>query len=156
MTPKRRVGMRRLLKLATFLEKLPRRRFDYGSWAGTDWKGSSDLSCGTTACALGWATTIPAFRRLGLKLVWADDGPDEYPYPRPVCHQHYSEEAATKVFNLNSEEARFLFLPLEVNSVQNWKSPGNRASPKQVARHIRRFVKYIQREERKPVKGAKR
>lgn len=28
--------------------------------------------CGTSACALGWATTIPAFSRAGLKLVYDD------------------------------------------------------------------------------------
>lgn len=62
-------GNRRLLKLAQFLKTVPAERFNMGVWVGDDWKGDPDLSCGTSACALGWATVIPEFRRLGLRLV---------------------------------------------------------------------------------------
>lgn len=58
----------RLLKLADFLETVPPKRFRFSSWVGDDWQGREDLSCGTTACAVGWASTIPAFRKLGLRL----------------------------------------------------------------------------------------
>jgi len=57
-----------LLELATFLEALPPERFDYGSWVGAKWKDAQDLSCGTTACALGWAATLPSCRQEGLRL----------------------------------------------------------------------------------------
>jgi hypothetical protein len=70
---------RRLLLLADFLEKLPPERFNYGEWVGKDWGGKQDLSCGTTACALGWACTMPEFQALGLKF-----RSDEYrPGPEP-------------------------------------------------------------------------
>ncbi len=59
---------RRLLKLADFLESLPRNRFCLERWVGRGWEGKPDLSCGTTACALGWATTIPEFRKLGVRM----------------------------------------------------------------------------------------
>lgn len=58
----------RLLKLAAFLEQLDPKRFNYRRWVGDDWKGAQDLSCGTTACALGWAATMPEFQELGLRL----------------------------------------------------------------------------------------
>lgn len=62
---------RRLMILAEFLYALPPGRFDLRSWAGSDdhpYMGRKDLSCGTTACALGWATTLPFVRRLGITL----------------------------------------------------------------------------------------
>ena len=58
----------RLLKWAEFLEQLPPKRWDYGHWVGKSWQGAPDLSCGTTACALGWACTIHSFRKLGLRM----------------------------------------------------------------------------------------
>ncbi|MGH7749129.1 MAG: hypothetical protein ACREQ5_30855, partial [Candidatus Dormibacteria bacterium] len=62
-------GNARLLRLADFLENdVPADRFDFAHWVGKDWAGAPDLSCGTSACALGWATTIPEFQALGLKL----------------------------------------------------------------------------------------
>jgi hypothetical protein len=57
-----------LTELADFLDRLPEERFDYTRWVGRDWRGSPDLSCGTTACAIGWATTLPSWRAAGLAL----------------------------------------------------------------------------------------
>jgi hypothetical protein len=61
-------GRRLLLLLADFLDKLDPARFDYTDWVGDSWEGKQDLSCGTTACAMGWACTMPEFRALGLRL----------------------------------------------------------------------------------------
>lgn len=72
------VGNRRLVKLAAFLEKLPRNRFDYSRFIGADWEGGQNLECGTTACALGWAATMPEFRRLGVRLDTANYAPVIY------------------------------------------------------------------------------
>ena len=132
----RTVSNRRLLKLAAFLRTLPRDRFDYKRWVGADWKGKQDLSCGTTACALGWAATIPAFRRLGLRLrkipgwdysngeVVFGKGKD---IPRDL-------DAARALFGLNYDEAYLLFAPAEDGSEAN-------ATPKYVARKIEKLVK---------------
>lgn len=65
---------RRLLKLASFLEKLPRRRFDYETW-GRSKKTTDTLAvdrCGTAGCALGWACSMPEFRKLGLRLYYRE------------------------------------------------------------------------------------
>ena len=127
---------RRLLKLADFLETVPRKRFDYMQWVGKDWDGKSSLNnCGTTACALGWATAIPSLRRAGLRL--KRRVPSNY-----VCLKEESpnydsaSRAAEKVFGLSFREFMWLFVPGDGHH-----KPSFKATPKQVARHIRRFVK---------------
>lgn len=124
---------RRLLKLADFLDKLPPERFDYSSWVGDDWGGRQDLSCGTTACALGWATTMPEFRRLGLRL---DRRLMEVTNAKENVWDSF--EAAQVTFGLDSREAHLVFSP----RVQylGLKAPGAYAGPVEVADHIRRFV----------------
>lgn len=71
---------RRLLKLCDYMESLPRnanKHFHMGSFSSHSgdhdhWELPASpqpkdlMTCGTTACALGWATTMPTFRRLGL------------------------------------------------------------------------------------------
>ena len=144
MTPRERATSdRRLRKLADFLDKLPRKRFNYLVWVGEDWKGAPDLSCGTTACAVGWATTIPAFRRLGLRLtagLGSHGAGGGYAYNVNDATSH--EDAVKSVFLLTHAEARYLFLPNECSLFSGGPpSPGEDATPKKVAAHIRRFVK---------------
>lgn len=125
----RAIGMRRLLVLARFLRRLPRRRFDYGTWTGDDWKGSQTLRCGTTACALGWAATMPIFRRAGLHINnWGDP---QLGHGNPFRHAT-GTSAAEKLFHLHDFEADHLFLPGEGEL---------KATPKQVAQKIEAFVK---------------
>lgn len=127
----RAVGNRRLLKLAAFLRKLPRKRFDYCTWTGDNWKGAQDLSCGTTACALGWAATMPTFRRLGLYLnVY---GTPELPGARGrEWWESPAIVAASRLFSITTNQAGMLFAPDEDEED---------ATPKYVARKIERFVK---------------
>lgn len=57
---------RRLMVLVEFLRhKVKPERFDYTRWAS---RGFGPRKCGTTACAAGWATVIPEFRDMGLRL----------------------------------------------------------------------------------------
>lgn len=124
-----KVGNARLLKLAAFLRKLPRKRFDYTRWVGPDWKGSQDLSCGTTGCALGWAAAMPAFQKLGLRF-----GSEGTP---TLTTDIWSEgwgpyTAVRKLFALQCGEAWHLFAPSDRE---------RNATPKYVARKIERFVK---------------
>jgi len=146
------MNKRRLLKLAEFLEKLPRKRFNYRRWVGGDWGGAKDLSCGTNACALGWATTIPTLRRAGLRLEpYASNASKTWgggyvtlaqPTQRFRSLRSYgigeSIAAGAVAFDLTDVESMFLFSPFS-----RWSPPvvphGN-ATPKQVARHICKFV----------------
>lgn len=98
----RLVSDNRLLKLAGFLETLPRGAIRMDNWL-SDMKLQGDYmttlehlnglvapdanygvalkaatvedvrGCGFAACAVGWACTIPSFRRAGLKMV-SEDG----------------------------------------------------------------------------------
>lgn len=124
---------KRLLKLAAFLEKLPRDRFDYASFVGDDWKGTQDLSCGTTACALGWAATIPEFRRAGLTIKAIPD--IDGGFYADVCTKKHSGgfKAASEIFGLSNSDSSYLFAPDD-------EYP-EKATPKQVAKKIRNFVK---------------
>lgn len=76
-----KLAVRRLTKLADFMEKLPRKSWEHfhmASWF--DHTGNHDHGfgrsitqkdlhqCGTTACALGWAATLPAFKKQGLSM----------------------------------------------------------------------------------------
>lgn len=120
-------GLKRLIRIAQKLERLPRSRFYFGTWVGGDWQGKPDLSCGTTACAMGWACTLPSFRKLGLKL-------DPW-WREPVLNGNSHQSTIAKnLFGITSEEYSYLFTPIE-----SGLSP--LATPKQVARHIRNFVK---------------
>lgn len=121
----------RLRKLVDLLKALPRRRFDYNRWVGMDWGGSKDLSCGTTACALGWAATIPTFRRRGLVLAdrW---GMGCVVLREPNRRELEGVAAAARFFDLLYEHAAYLFIP----------GPSDEdATAKQVARKIERFIK---------------
>jgi hypothetical protein len=142
---------RRLLKLASFLEALPRKRFDFNSWVGDTWKGKSNLSCGTTACAFGWATTMAIFRKLGLRMSRDRNGfPTIHLVGQDVNDRwtNTADIAANVIFGLDDQEFEYLFLPtydydpitgLEKNF---GRKPGSNATPKQVAKHIRRYAEY--------------
>lgn len=152
------VGAKRLLKLAEFLKTVPAKRFDYNSWVGEDWKGSPDLSCGTTACALGWATQVPAFKRAGLYLHVDKDAVREledqeraiargeqvfYPLAglgtsanvRMKGSREYDAFAlAANFFAISESDANYLFSPADDGSE-------SKATPKQVARKITKYVR---------------
>lgn len=133
----KRTSNKRLRLLAAFLESLDPQLFHYGSWVGDDWKGAKDLSCGTTACALGWACTMPEFRKLGLGI--NDDGT---PYDYET--QRNDAEASMRVFGLTKDEAHALFLGYclfdDVTEELILPTLDNEAMAQHVARRIRKFV----------------
>lgn len=138
-------GGKLLLELADLLYGLKRKRFYYGTFVGDDWGGKANLSCGTTACALGWATTMPKLRKKGLRL-----NRDEFAW-----HGGYVEMngldgagAATEAFDVGYEDACYLFYPetRHSSSISLPVSPKEKATPKQVAKHIRRFVAWKQKQ----------
>ena len=136
----------KLLKLASFLDELPEHRFFYGSWVGSTWGGKEDLSCGTTACALGWAATIPEFREEGLRLKRTHGGLAYISLPRGNGYGDYEDtEAGSVFFEIDRAEAYHLFQPND--ALGNHVSPGSTASAQDVAAHIRWFVDVKERAE---------
>jgi len=151
-TPLASVFRRRLLKLAAFLEKLPPERFEFGTWVGASWKGAQDLSCGTTACALAWAATIPSFRAAGLYLRQTDHGPEvRLKGARPRLREHGAEDTAARIlFGLDTFGYQRLFIPrLAVDGLaigHYYGKPvlgqlGGNATARAVAENIRAYVK---------------
>lgn len=146
------LSKRRLMLLVEKLHSILNERFDYTRWVGCDWEGAPDLSCGTTACALGWATAVPELAEAGLCL--CGTGLDIYvsltPEAQSVAqwkqaHRYYSApfKAASFVFGITEREAEYLFLPTEMppfylNNLES--SPSGLATAKEVADHIEAFV----------------
>lgn len=134
---------RRLLKLANFLEKLPPERFGFATWVGYNWEGKANLSCGTTACALGWASTIPSFRKLGLRLFKINEytvaGGGVVALKEATLADREQAWNATlaatnKIFGLNRIQTEWLFTPDLCNGLSR------SSSAQEVASHIRNFV----------------
>lgn len=142
----------RLLKLADFLDTVPPSRFDFSRWAGNTWKDQNllDESCGTTACAFGWATAIPEFQALGLHLTRSEDRVVHVSVDKEQASRHWEStlRAANVVFGLDEEQTEWLFIPSETCR-SDWDDdedygpdgkPFDDASPRSVAEHIRDFV----------------
>ena len=117
------LSKRRLLKLADFLEKEVKPNwFNLNRWADYGWK---EKECGTTACAVGWATAIPSFRKAGLKLNNFRD---------PIFKKSTNWNAVKKFFDLPSRyDADYLFSIFAYRDEKSSKSD--------VIKRIRKFVK---------------
>lgn len=89
-------------------------RFEMGTW----------LHCGTAACAVGYASLHPEFRKWGLKLRWDKQWGDWCPYD-------VGKHSIESVFELTTRAIDFLFLPMSYER-------GNRAD---VYQRIRAFIK---------------
>jgi hypothetical protein len=145
----------RLELVAKKLESLPPERFNYSSWIGKNWEGAQDLSCGTTACALGWAATIPELQEAGLCIVagW-DYACDPYvalsTRRQPVRQYEANYEsvvAAMWVFELTEDEVSFLFIPESPQAHEEHEEAEEHctalvdtATATEVAAHIRKFI----------------
>lgn len=130
-------GNAALIILAEKLETIPKERFNYNVWVGENWGGRVDLSCGTTACAMGWATTIPALRKLGLRMSRTEFIPrvdlDLYNNPSMRFMDSGVYSASLLIFALSRPEHRLVFLP-EGGDIK--MTPGN------VAIRIRKLVDF--------------
>ena len=114
-----KLAVRRLTTLADYMQALPKsanKHFDMGDWfshygehehgfqSGTPITRHDLTLCGTVACAIGWAATIPAFKRAGLivdqqggLLLWPGD-----------------------FFDLNALEADHLFFAFIIKTPKEW------------------------------------
>lgn len=123
----------KLLKLADFLDTVPANRFDFGVWTSHDWNPETH-SCGTTACALGWAASMPEFQAEGLRFMEGTgvDG-TKYPFMR-YRDRLGAHNAGRAFFGLDSFQFEYLFIPDADNGMPI------SAGPQCLASHIRRFV----------------
>lgn len=94
---------KRLLKLANFLEQeVPKHKFDMAIFVSETDEGHWPKEaghCGTTACAGGWATAVPAFRKRGLKLSGGT-----------ITYNNLSDYSAlSEFFDLSHRQTEYLF-----------------------------------------------
>lgn len=121
---KQTIGHQRLAKLATFLYRVPRAQFDMEQWASRGFDAAQP-SCGTTACAIGWAASC--FQHEGFRLA---RGCAEVPIPYYRDKGHWA--AVTAFFGVSRRAAYGLFgLP----------PAENKRGPRQVAKNIKHFLK---------------
>lgn len=90
------------------------------------------LECRTAGCALGWATTIPSFRRAGLRLEGSMTGSDAQTLP--TYDGDGGMYAAVRFFDIELPIAEHLFHPMY------YATERERTSPKAVAKRIRKLV----------------
>lgn len=132
----------RLIKLKEFLSTVDVNRFNMKTWfETTDVDESCDMtsvfffdveddeeqlphfpvkevSCGTAACAMGWACMIPEFQKEGLQLVCPES---EYPRNKfqgtPIYNDgknvHSEFGACVEFFDITWKQAYYLFDPSE-------------------------------------------
>lgn len=109
-----------LKKLARFLAHDVKDDWFYmGNWASAGFK---EKKCGTTACALGWATAC--FPRSALKLFrgeGCENSSYDILYKDHNGIEHTDYEAAEAFFQISYGEARWLFAPDEYQ-----RHPANR------------------------------
>lgn len=124
------MNSKRLLKLASLLEKKPEGKFSLKDWR-------KDNSCGTTACAVGWAASDKNFRRAGLRAVEVGSGIDHTRYviefKDKAGQVHYNFTAAAEFFDISIGDSLFLFSPDKYEQ--------GRSGRRDVIRRIRKFVK---------------
>jgi len=105
----------RLEKLYTFLGTVKPEKFDFSSWAQGSHCGDIEQNinaCGTTACAMGWAGSMPEFRKRGLKLVWKQNSTGGFViFTDQDGESFYGDEAGEVFFGLTAKEANYLFIP---------------------------------------------
>lgn len=111
----------RLTKLADFLDTVPEPAFNIDRWQG---------SCGTVACAVGWATKIPEFIEAGFKMM----NMGSYYESVPVFENRFRWNAVTEFFDINYEQAMYLF------SGFKYDMPGWQVTPAMVAERIREVL----------------
>lgn len=135
----------RLEKLYAFLGTIKPKKFKFGSWAESP-TGQTDVNvCGSTACALGWAASMPEFRKRGLKLQWEIYGWDHNMESEATVvmknkagFKIYGDDAGAEFFGLTAEEAEYLFIPKGLGWTEGM-GPEN-MSLAQYRRGLRRFI----------------
>jgi hypothetical protein len=115
----RKESRKRLMMIERKTRRVPPERFDFNRWVGNDWGGKWDLSCQTSACSLGFATTIPYLHKLGLRLVKSIYG--AY-MPSTLCRPATSlehESSVCQLLGITNREYNWLFVPSDVSGADS-------------------------------------
>lgn len=118
----------RLLKLASFLRKLPPERFDFGKVVQHE-----TPRCGTIGCAIGWTPAV--FPDL---VEWSKVHADGLKLNQDPS-LHYYEEIAGDLFGMDYCDAMDLFTPMNQRQL-GLKNLDWDATPYQVADLIEQYV----------------
>lgn len=131
------VQKERLRSLGQFVESVQPHRFCFAHIVDINfWKGHKDLSCGTTACALGWMTAMTMFQELGVFLsqggsLWIFNNEIESKDLNEVCFY---------LFGLNEAEVEYLFIPRDQADTPDHLFLHRDATSTEVAQRILSFV----------------
>lgn len=122
------MNKKRLLTLAKHLDKVAPKKFNLNEW-----------KCGTVACAVGHACTIPEFNKAGLKMEPGKNRRFRWPIYRSVGEfgpdMSQGWGAVEDFFGLITTEAAYLF------HADSYKDDYANPTPKLVAKRIRKFVR---------------
>lgn len=127
------MNKKRLLKLADFLETIPRKVFNIDRWETrpqTKPEGEKPGECGFAGCAVGWAAHAKLFRGFRLSR-------NINILPQPSYKGRTGFGAVEEVFGLTLTDAEDLFLCMGYPTARSPLDP----TPKEVARKIRKLVK---------------
>jgi hypothetical protein len=121
----RKEARKRLMMIERKTRRVPPERFDFNRWVGNDWGGKWDLSCGTVACSIGFSTTIPYLRKLGLRLFRNLYGsyiptaltPDTNGVYSYTVSEH--EQSVCQLLGITNREYNWLFVPSAVSGADN-------------------------------------
>lgn len=126
---------KRLLKLADFLDKLPKSKFFFGNFIAQYGKPPlealemGEYRCGTTACAIGWSPAV--FPKL---VRWIKDEESGKIVDIRTIRGQRNFMVGVELFGITERQSEFLFDPIT-------SGLGSYATAKTVANHIRKFVK---------------
>lgn len=116
--PNRRVRLIRLMRLRDVIRKAPTKRFNMRFWERRGAYDGHSISlpaptCGTEACAAGWAAADPYFKKIGLHVVYRHKANVTADI---VFHHHTGFDALEVVFGLGGYgEAQKLFRSITAN-----------------------------------------
>lgn len=145
-----RIHLRRLRKLADFLDKMPKEKFDFSVVAIEEGKPmlqalrAGAVHCGTVACGMGW---MPAAfpRQIKWQQVGASERLLDIALREPTGDSERDTESvfgafyvAQEFFGITGVESWYLFNPGGHERQRNRLSVN--ARPQALARHIRRFA----------------
>ncbi len=139
-------GAERMLRLAEFLDLLPRERFDFSitreEYSAEDAEAGETV-CGTVGCAIGWCpNALP-------ELCTVTNGSKDPGTFAPVFAVRGEQLDAAydwarvgeKLFEITYNDSHALFTPWQ-NAPHDGSYLTGRASPKDVSRRLRRYVEW--------------